>query len=543
MLRSGHTRVTNKRLTRTLARAGRLFLAGAGCGILLAGCGGDSTPPSACNGALLGHITGVVLAGAHGAPGIKVMAWEVGGHDDQRVTATADSLGRYDLALPAGAWIMSLQLRDDWGHPIWSDLYYSRHGVVVDRRDADTITVARPSAGGLAPMRADFLCSSMKLQVQLPPELQAEDLYCSLLPVGRAQGLSNDSSDRGEAGTFAFPLLAPGSYRAEIRSGWPVTFLPGAYDTTGATVFTVGPGQDASFASEIPVRARISGSVHGSWERMDLPAPVVCAFTADSLVVRHTRAGDGLFDLDFYGPARVRLGVSFENTGRGAFRWIGGDTFEEAPFFTLSPGEVTGGVALTECGILCRFVVAGGSVPARHWVRVIDAAGRTVVDAADLDNPEIRIPGLKPGSYRLQVHRLKSPLFFEEWLPQWYDGADSSGATPVTLAAPGALAEVTFHLERGATVSGRVRDRGGMPLFNCQIYLSHADPPPALRGDFSGPDGGFQIPGVEDGNYYLGVRAPDGLVYWHPGTAVKDSATVVRVRNHEDVSGLDWRVR
>lgn len=509
------------------------------CLAVAGGCGGDEdVAPSAPAGAL-GRIAGRVIAGGVPLNGAEVTAWRMGNDPagNGSVTDRTDSTGRYEADVAPGSYRISVEAYQS-GIYYSQRLYWRSEGPPAGYARAESVKVAP----GADPVRADFEAAALDLQVRLSTNLAGRSLTCTLTPASGGDNVRITANAEGDAwATFRFPLLEPGDYRAKMGDVW----LPGSYDRESGQVFTAETGHTASATLAMAESSILTGSVRGSWQQMDLEVPPsVVPFLEDSTALSGTGVGsdDGAFALLFYAPVRVRLAVKLGWLGEEATTWIGGDSYGGATVFDLHPGDRLSDVHLVESGIIARLDGPGEESARFPTAVVVDEAGKVVRQTTGGQGTVVRMAGFRPGTYRLQVAPERSGD--EDWLPQWYDRAESlAAATPITIASEGELVDLTVHLIPAGRIAGEVERPDGTPMEGADVYVTVGDTNIRRIPIGQTERGGvFLLRGLRDGNYRVGTKGESGWIYWHPGTAKWDSATVVRIENHAWISDLRWRV-
>jgi len=130
--------------------------------------------------------------------------------------------------------------------------------------------------------------------------------------------------------------------------------------------------------------------------------------------------------------------------------------------FTLAiGGEISGHV----CDTNGLVPIAGCSVYAEDF-----GAGAWTEDA-QTDSNGVYSLILPAGSYRVRAYPVASGL---DYVAEWYDGVrHTSAATELTVSAAATNSGIDFALQRGGTVSGRVRESAGWtPVPGCLVSIS-----------------------------------------------------------------------
>lgn len=220
---------------------------------------------------------------------------------------------------------------------------------------------------------------------------------------------------------------------------------------------------------------------------------------------RHATTGeDGRFEIPGASPGRLTL-----------IARAGGFLDSRLDGLELGPGEELPDleIRLRLGASLAGTVWGPAGAPAADVLVGIEPAdgssGPSAFTRSDGDG-RFRLGGLEPGAWRLT--------------------AESPGGLRARAAARIAGGEtlVDLHLEEGATVAGRVRDRDGRPLASARIVLLGSDARSNGRQTVTDAAGAFTFAGVSDGAYQL-TASSDGHL---------PTAATVEVAG-APVSGLD----
>jgi hypothetical protein len=534
----------SKRPLRRTAISATAFLAAT----LFGACSADRTllPPRTSSGAwVAGRVTG---GPGENRPSILVYDAELAySRYDPLADVRADAGGHYALPLRAGRYLLAVDLFQSNGMPV----FYRAAGIVFDAAQADTIVVPERTSDTL---RVNFPFTVLDLAVGVPRVLEGSEFELVLHQRQANGGFGNLSWTQSKLATVAqgrlltrFGHIPPGTYRLQLRgkAGLETFWTPGTQDTLRADTVRVEPGEtQRSFASDGPPTV--------SWLEGYAPhegsdgwhAAKVEAFDPSGKVVANTAVGlGGGFRLGFLATARVRLRAD-------GVLWLGGASLLDAEEFTLLPSDTVraglwdagrlfirlereGNQDIT--GLRLRFYGADGSLRAKY-------AARTVGDY-------VLISPLEPGTWRLHLSPQQPGV--DDVLPRWYDLSPSfEGATPVEVPEGGATGSLTVHLERGGRIRGRVAGPQGQSAW-VNIIVTPADADTAWAMPYQFGDGpAFEFRGVPEGSYKIGATQdhvssyPTAIpVTWYGGTASWDSATVVQVRDHEVIEGIEIGVR
>ena len=460
---------------------------------------------------------------------------------DTFVEGATDATGRFRISVPPGRYTLLVTLQDAASGES-SQFMYSRRGPLAGYGNGDTIQVSEQ------PVELLLAGGSLDLGIRTSPIIDGVTLRCEFRGSSGSSSvftISVSSTVTGGELRFHLPLVPLGTYSARLR-GAPAQniWLPGTLSESAAWKIEATASRPAAAQMILPPPARISGSITGSWQTLESSPGVVAVDAASESRGQPgaytTVSRDGRFSLYQFVIAPVRIRVKFD----GAVRWIGGEDFYTARVFDLAPGEEITDVSLRESGIICRL--EGPSVTPETYarVKVMDAGGTVVADKYHMTGDVITISGLRAGVWFLRVEPADGGTL---WAPQWFDQKPSlAAASPLVLTSEGEVTTVTVRVQEGGRISGEVRTRAGQPVERV-IVLAPADGSVEPRGVASSDPGSgeFTVVGLEDGDYRIGAGRYDGSTaqpWWYPGASDPDSAQVVSIRNHEEVTGLKWRL-
>jgi len=246
----------------------------------------------------------------------------------------------------------------------------------------------------------------------------------------------------------------------------------------------------------------------------------------------------GEYCISFFTPSRVRLAIST----MGAVRWYGGTCFEDAAVFEVGPGKTVWAdhVGVSAVSYELKGVRAPDSV--RATIMVHDSTGHCISRSVVHHSRKQPICNLAPGSYFLNI----TPEAAQGWRPQWYDRASSfEEATPVVISSEGEKVDISFTLEKGGSIHGRVLRAGGQ---GAPSMLDASVPgfPQWCPCGFWAVDssGHFIMDGLPDGEIKIGAGTWSHCVRltWYPGTASADSARSIVIEDAGDVTGIEWQL-
>ena len=243
-----------------------------------------------------------------------------------------------------------------------------------------------------------------------------------------------------------------------------------------------------------------------------------------------------------------RRGVDTWQDGTVAFNSVG-PAAAGVPLLTLAAGQTLDNVdfALAEPGLVGGRLQRGDGAPvAGVYVDLFDIAGTHLEFTRSGADGGYQLVGLPAGQYLLGTDSLGS------YVDLWYDqrlmvnpgDPVADLADPVALGAAESLTNFWFTLDRGAAVSGRVIDDTGAGIADAFVdaFLD------GIYFDFAvtGADGGYTLPALPDGEYYL--KADTGGRFrneWYPDAPVYDvedpvgdGAGTVAVTNGASVTNI-----
>jgi len=495
----------------------------------IAGCGEDSSTCPAGSGRILGTIT----AGEHPVIAALYIQTNTMGHANSlAVQAYTDSSGKYSVALPAADYRIAVRFQD-------SSLsgYILGRGLTIDPRQAQTFQVVDAQE-----IHADVFLSAAVLTLSAPAELEGESITATLQPGGRLPGVVGvrDTVRAGQA-RISFPVGLPGQYQVLVRIGelWnggaqneSSVWLPATYDRSEAEWVTLEEATETQIQGTIPPPGKITGSITGAWEELNATAPILTLVSeTDTSTIATDRSPDGLYSLQVFAPVRARLQIQ-----EILPRWYGGPSYASATVFDLQPPDVVS-LDIHQSGIagrIGRISTYGGTVSVHDVSGTrIDVSQPTGVDGL------FHFANLAAGTYYVHVDGDRT------WVPQWYDGADSIAAgTPIVIAQEGEVQWITVHLSNGGTISGRISTNGSSAIYASVFAVI----PGQEQGGYhaadtvvSSPDGEYRLAVLPNGDYKIGaVLTAGALTLWYPGVADPDSATIVSIRDHGTVTGIDF---
>ncbi len=508
---------------------------------LLASCSEKESTNPVCLQGSQGTIRGRIITGGGELASIRVAAEPINGAAPNfaRATVPVDSLGRFELMLPLGAYLLRPVLDG-----VSTYLYYSDAGLTTIPARAKTLNLVQ--AGQI--VEADLLGGSLRIQIRFPSgsdDRQRESVALQLESLDppyawAAVRVARNANLVDGIAKVDIPFLPALDYSLSFRSSYNEDVrLGGGSEPENAGRITVSDGQVTVCSEDIEAPGHLQGRIEG-----DRPQPYesvdITLFSADSvrLATCYLREGRD-FRIGLYHPEPVRVCL----TTRGIQRWFGGDSFSHATRIDLKPGQLIDGIEITDGGFHITLEGPGAWSYHNALIQVIDGFGRTLTRSPlHLDErADVTVPNLGPGSYYLQV----IPEDDQIWLPQWYELADSiQYATPLVIPTEGGLVNATFHLRAGGSLAGSVTREDASVVGQIELFLSSlADSTVVLRrASAHVATGAFRFVGLSDGDYRLGVAWYRVPVRWYPGVADWRAAGVLSIRDSGEVAGVDWRI-
>jgi hypothetical protein len=508
---------------------------------LLASCSGKKSTNPVCLQSTQGTIRGRIITGGGELGSIRVAAEPINGAAPNFAWATVpvDSLGRFELTLPLGTYVLR-----PIPEGVRTYLYYADGGLTTIPARAKTISLV---LGGQI-VEADLLGGSLHIRVRFPPEtedeqdgsvtLHLESLDPPYVWAGVSVGWSANVVD-GIA-EVDIPFLPALDYSLSFQSSYgEEVWLRGGNVEDNTDRITVSNGQVTICNVDLGIPGRLQGRIES-----DLPLAhegrVLSLFSADSVrLAQVLLREDRGFRIGLYHPEPVRLCFWMG----GIWRWFGGDSFSSATLIDLAPGQLVDGIEIRDGGF--RITLEGPGVWSYHHARlnVVDGSGRALssTPVALSESEGSIVSNIASGSYYLQV----IPEDDQIWLPQWYESADSMQyATPLVIPPEGGLVDATFHLRAGGSLAGRVTREDASVVGQIELFLSSLTDSTAVlrRASAHVATGAFRFVGLSDGDYRLGVAWYRVPMRWYPGVADWRAAGVLSIRNHGEVVGVDWRI-
>src|SRR5262249_33281339 len=281
--------------------------------------------------------------------------------DAARFDVKAANDGSYQLDVPTGRYVLGVLARNQYE----VDYEYSAAGLRAGDAPPDTLLVTSTAT----PIHADFDMASLRVHLELSPELDGESATLVFHRVGapppdpsHAYLFEHDENIQDGVIDPLIRGILPGTYKLEVvlaptyyQCPCPYErehfWWPGVQDVAASPSIELGGARVGAVSNRLgPAPARIQGQITGAWQNMGIGQPLLGLFGLDSTVVRnvHSVSSDGSFDERVYFARPVKLLVWHAGIGQ----WAGGSTFEAATVFDLHAGQVVSGVRYVESGAM-----------------------------------------------------------------------------------------------------------------------------------------------------------------------------------------------
>lgn len=504
------------------------------------------------------RIEGRITASESGAPlvGVLVVLQLADGTALRTATSAAD--GTYlATGLADGAWRVHTMAPPPRLNEVWNDVPCDAPAECDGVGGSEVVLVGGGAAGGI-----DF---ALDLPGTLSGVIRAAEAPAAGVAAGRVvigrlrNGVLRETrsvlADAVTGAWLASPLR-PGDWRAsaEAPGRFPQRFdglpcSPAACDLLGATPIALASGGtatvDFALASALGTLRVV---VRGAGDGAPIAGATVSAWRiGDGVVPGASTDADGLAVLTGLAPGEYTFAV--RHPLHRALRFDGlpctsqacdleaatrvpvgaGETVERSVALVRASGRLSGRVLRVSTGA----PLPAGSVT----LRARDEAGqRETVASTDVDGRfDFEAPS---GSVLLQAVPTEPALvdFAPEFHPDLpcYAGesCDGAGAVRIDLPSGGARGGLDFGVDRGATLSGRVRGPDGAPALagTAEVVPVSASPARPTLPVALDAEGRFLFTHLRPGGWRLRARdlsdATGPLVpVWHPGVPCLDAAT------------------
>lgn len=215
-----------------------------------------------------------------------------------------------------------------------------------------------------------------------------------------------------------------------------------------------------------------------------------------------TTDAEGAFEIGGLSPGPYRVGIAKE------------DEMVMRMIDTTAPATLD--VALPPAGTLrTRVVDAGTREPVREFLYSIASVDQPQLNLSQSANDNASgtvVTTVTAGTYRVHAsapgYTVTNPV-----------------EVRVTEREP---AEITFALDRGLAISGRISDENGAPVGDAAVFVERVEDPTRRTGPGntrSAADGSFTVTGLEAGPMHVVVRK-DGFVPFRKTITLNTAATV-----------------
>lgn len=461
-------------------------------------------------GAIEGTIT---IAGAGAATDIGVRPYAGPLQNRQIHIAQSDASGHFRIDLPSGLYRLYVPP--------------STTPKISTMRYQDSVSV-RSEISRLNIQRTRF-----RVRLTFPEMLNGET--CLAVLDGPERFTMEEVITDGKVDLVA-PIIPAGDYRFYFILKTDKFWLPGTFDESQAEVYRLTTSDSLLITKSFENYATISGSVTGSWQQVEIDAPTVTAFSADSVLVGATSTNSsGHFLLELFEAQPVKLLIEIG----GITNWIGGESFDEATQFEVQPQQALTGITHIESGISCQLV-------AHDQIDISVVSALLVSDSGKAYRPdefwdqEIAISNLLPGRYYLYVYGYCRE---QTWAAQWYDGASDMASATVIELGENERAQLSMALRSGGRIEGHLTRHNGRETNFARIYLFSGSGELLCDSGTYTANSYFRISGLGDGGYLIAAEDDYEELWWYPGTTDIDSATVISISEYNTVSDIDWSLR
>ncbi len=488
------------------------------CVLFLSTCS-DDNPGSPSDGVMKIYGTVSTPEGPLGNATTSLEGYE----NSLLVSIQTNEAGEYAMTVPEGRY--RLILRPPGSRP----MFYARGGPTYRGDDAEEIVVSdsRPD------LRADFRLGRVELTLQVPSGMQSLEWGCGMTDATTGYTVDNGLRTwRDGSIEFVFSAVVPGRYCFRVGSLGSHFWYPNAMSVADARAIEVGALEKISLSDSLAAPGHVTGTLVGAWALIADPPPEIQLYGPDSTVTSRSSCGeDGRFDVPVIVDGVVRLKVEAGDQEI----WLGGRELGDADPLTVTSGSIVEAGAIQTHGLTCRMIGAPGW-ERDEWKAILTNGehGVTIIASKGDAEGEWIVPLSGPATGGLRVQWLNP----SEWRPQWYDRkASLVDADFLYVNDASGPTSIDVQLERGGTISGRVRPSDGSPL---QRYPIVVRLPGGLYGGWlTESDGSFRIAGLPDGPIPLAVHHPTGLI-WYPGTLDESQAEPIEIVDAGDRTGLEF---
>ena len=521
--------------------------------VMALGCGEFDPPqePDVPAGRIQGHV---YLGGLEAESTIEAKLIVESGSLSTRFQAEPDSTGAYVLDLPAGRYIISLDV-SAYGSLCFR---YAASGLYYSGSSPDTLDVA-PSVD---PLIVDFDLSGVVATVMLPEGYEGQEAYVYLYHSDDYDSRYDDCRGRAEIAEgradVEIPGVLPGDYRVKLILGdgsdgetiwWPAT-----RDPEEADWFTVEADSPLFLTCNLTSPpGRIEGRINAAPEILAMyDSQDLTLVTPDSLVVvgDWDVEDDGSFGIDLLLAGPVKLRLDWDEIEP----WYGGEDFASATTLDIVAGETISDLVF-DFSALRLNVTCSGFLSGSMYLDFYDPSGETRLYRM---HPYVHygmtiVPNLPPGEYLMHVPQHGHNTENTPWHPQWFDRATSPATADLVTLAAGDIQRIDLVLDKGGSILGHF-DCGVDTTATYYVIAVPVDDPETYTYDYDvAPETGYAITGLSDGPHKLAAYVhtfsywspsmplPEGTV-WYPGTEDEAEAGILYIENACDVTDVDFGV-
>jgi hypothetical protein len=371
-----------------------------------------------------------------------------------------------------------------------------------------------------------------------------------LASVTVADSTSGRSVTTGVAGTYSLSIPA-GDH---VLTATLVDFVPSSSLKLSLTAGQVLKTQGFTMTQY----ASASGVVTEKGTTAGVSAVVLKFFDASTIdpnpLFAATTGPDGSWSIAHVAPGTYK--VQFDGTDVGFYgNWYGdAASRDQASAISLAAGEkkdISGGVTRSPAGSSAPITAAGatvtaqgvglslsghvtidpGGTPASNATVIVTDRARTVVGYVGTDvGGAYSVSGLSAGYYVVAVEAAAA----DSGLVGYLGGAVSRAlATYVWVDGVAALTGQDVHLQRTASISGTITDRG-LPVAGAVAQVSGMGTGAASAK--TAADGAFTIAGIPPGTYRLSAQLAYQVVWWN-GAASINAGTDITLASGDALSG------
>lgn len=436
----------------------------------------------------LPYISGVITdaATSQGLVNAYVSAYAADG--SWGGVAFADASGRYTLYLPAASYRLSFSA--------------SNH-VTEWFENASSISGATPAMPTPSGTTIDVsLDPYVALSGSVTNSRTLQPVAGALVTVYTAAGTWAGATNADAAGHFSF-LLPSGTYKLfSSATDYVWEWFDNASLMSSATPIVLASGgatvdvslEPVSRISGVVTNAKTGGPVNG--------AQVLVTETSTHAEFSFLTSVDGSYTATLPAgtyrvsfPGAVQTMYSYRNLFRPQW-YNGAPTESAAQDITLSGGTVVGVSAALDPYLRVTGTVteSGSGLPIGDQpVRAYTAAGVYVTETATDGDGQYTI-ALDSGIYLL---RFPTRTHIDEY---YHDADSAATATLVRIDADDVVADESLDL--GASITGHLVDRGGLPAQACVFAVSVVTGG-SVNSMCTGSDGSFELAGLRGGSYRL----------------------------------------